>query len=134
MDTLPPSIRALARRLLAESQPAGEASSADIAVVSEKLRVELTRFAGASGFSSLLKRAVTLARAEVAELNHVRVTDDGHLEGLEHFAALPEALRQEAATAITAHVLGLLVVFIGEPLTQRLVRQLWPGTLPAEQN
>src|SRR5688572_2366080 len=132
MDTLSPSIRALARRLLAETQPAGEPSLPDFAIVSEKLRNELTRFAGVSGFSSLLQRAVTLARAEVAALNHVRVTEDGHLEGLEQFAALPITVRQDAATAVTAHVLGLLVVFIGETLTQRLVRQLWPGTSAGE--
>ena len=32
----------------------------------------------------------------------------------------------EAAVAITAHLLGLLVTFIGEPLTLRLVREAWP--------
>jgi hypothetical protein len=32
----------------------------------------------------------------------------------------------DAAVAITAQLLGLLVTFIGEPLTVRLVREAWP--------
>jgi len=34
----------------------------------------------------------------------------------------------EAAIAITAHLLGLLVTFIGESLALRLMGDAWPGT------
>ena len=35
----------------------------------------------------------------------------------------------DAAVAIIAHLLGLLVTFIGEPLTLRLVGEAWPDAL-----
>ena len=94
--------------------------------VCEKLRISLTRFVGADGFTALLRRALALARADVPSLQTVKVTADGRLEGLEEFAADSENAGVEAATAITAHLLGLLVTFIGEPLTLRLVREAWP--------
>jgi hypothetical protein len=50
------------------------------------------------------------------------------LEGLEALAASDPAVGIEAAVAITAHLLGLLVTLIGEPLTVRLVRDAWPDT------
>lgn len=100
--------------------------------VCEKLRLSLTRFAGADGFASLLRRSLTLARAEVPELRGVQINPDGSLEGLEQLAARewkPGSSWDggaEAAVAITAHLLGLLVTLIGRPLTLRLVREAWP--------
>ena len=88
--------------------------------------ISLTRFAGADGFASLLRRALALARAEVPSLQTVTVKPDGSLEGLEALAADATNAGPEAAVAITAHLLGLLVTFIGEPLTLRLVREAWP--------
>lgn len=102
--------------------------------VCEKLRLSLTRFAGADGFASLLRRALTLARREVPELGGVQINPDGSLAGLEQLAAgewKPGSDwhgEAEAAVAITAHLLGLLVTFIGEPLTLRLVHDAWPDT------
>lgn len=92
--------------------------------VCEKLRLSLTRFAGADGFASLLRRSLTLARAEVPELRDVQINPDGSLGGLEQLSAEGGA---EAAVAITAHLLWLLVTFIGRPLTLRLVREAWPA-------
>lgn len=40
----------------------------------------------------------------------------------------------EAAVAITAHLLGLLVAFIGVPLTVRLLRESWPDTIVSFKN
>jgi hypothetical protein len=126
MDALSPSIRALARTLLAEAQTGTNSDVHDVALVSEQLRISLTRFAGAVGFASLLQRAVALASAEVPALRTVSVNKDGRLEGLEQLATHAQRVREEAAVAITAHLLGLLVAFIGESLTQQLLRQLWP--------
>ena len=71
MNTPSASIRDRARRLLAV-EAANESTShprAHEAVrVCEKLRISLTRFAGADGFTSLLRRALALARAEVPAL------------------------------------------------------------------
>ena len=50
--------------------------------VCEKLRISLTRFAGADGFASLLRRALALARAENPSLQTVTVKPDGSLDGL----------------------------------------------------
>ena len=132
MDTPSPSTRDLARRLLAveaASQSAADPRVHEAVRVCEKLRVSLTRFAGVDGFRALLRRALALARAEVPALHGVTEKADGSMEGLEKVAA--DARNSgvgggDAAVAITAHLLGLLVTFIGEPLTVRLTREAWP--------
>ena len=121
--------RDLARRLLAVEAASKSAPNAHVheAVrVCEKLRISLTRFAGSDGFTSLLRRALTLARADEPLVETVKVKPDGSLEGLEALAVDPANRGPEAAVAIIAHLLGLLVTFIGEPLTLRLVREAWP--------
>ena len=123
-------MRDLARQLLAleaASPSATDAHAHEAVRVCEKVRISLTRFAGADGFTALLRRALALARADVPSLQTVKVTADGRLEGLEEFAADVGDAATEAATAITAHLLGLLATFIGEPLMLRLVREAWPG-------
>jgi hypothetical protein len=92
--------------------------------VCEKLRFTLTRFAGSDGFASLLQRAVALARAEVPSLRSVNIKSDGTIQGLEDLAA--DAGNDDPGVAIIAHLLGLLVTFIGESLTLRLIRDAWP--------
>lgn len=127
MNTPPDSIRHLARRLLATEAALGSAADApvhEVVRVSEKLRISLTRFAGSEGFVALLRRALVLAGAEVPSLRTVKVVGEGRLEGLDDLLA--EAGNAEAATAIIAHLLGLLVIFIGEHFTVRMVRETWP--------
>jgi hypothetical protein len=126
MDTPSPSMRDLARRLLAASQSTADSDTQQAVLVNEKLRTSLTQFAGADGFVALLRRALALASAEAPALKSASVTADGRLEGLEQLAILPGSVAGGAAVAITAHLLGLLVTFIGEPLTLRLVHEAWP--------
>lgn len=129
MDSPSASTRGLARRLLAIEAAGNSAADATVheAVrVIAKLRVSLTRFAGDDGFTSLLRRALSLARADVPGLHTVTLKPDGSLERLEALAAEAGHDGAEAAGAIIAHLLGLLVTFIGEPLTLRLVRDAWP--------
>ncbi|MEX0611764.1 MAG: hypothetical protein WD738_00900 [Pirellulales bacterium] len=129
MDTLQASMRELAQRLLAleaASQSAADAHVDEAVRVCEKLRISLTRFAGADGFTSLLRRALALARADFPAVETVKLKPDGSLEGFEMLAAGATNGRPEAAAAITTHLLGLLVLFIGEPQTLRLVREAWP--------
>jgi hypothetical protein len=129
MDTPSSSMRDLARRLLAASQTVSHPHVHEAVLVSDKLRISLTRFAGADGFTSLLRRALVLASAEVPSLKGVTVGADGRLEGFEKMAAdIGTSAAAAAAAAITAHLLGLLVTFIGEPLTLALVREAWPDT------
>jgi hypothetical protein len=136
MDTPSPSMRDLARRLLAleaASQSSTDAPAHEAMRVSEKLRTALTRFAGTDGFAALMRRALALARADVPALQTVKVTADGRLDGFEGGGSPAENFTIEAATAITAHLLGLLATFIGEPLTLRLVREAWPDAAWEEQ-
>ncbi|MEX2171722.1 MAG: hypothetical protein WD851_20555 [Pirellulales bacterium] len=122
-------MRVLARRLLAleaARQSATDARVHEAVEVCEKLRVSLTRFAGADGFNALLRRALALARAEIPGVHNIQVKAEGCLDGLEEFVAESGSVGVDAAVAITAHLLGLLVTLIGEPLTLRLVREAWP--------
>lgn len=132
MDTSSPATRDLARRLLAveaASQSATAARGHEAVRVLEKLRISLTRFAGADAFTALLRRALALASADVAALQTVKLQPDGSLEGMEALAVEATNGGSEAAVAISAHLLGLLVTFIGEPLTLRLVRAAWPDAM-----
>jgi len=130
MPTPSPSLRDLIRRLRGGSQSPSDAHVHEAAVVIEKLRIILTKFAGAEGFASLLRRALVLASADVPSVQNLKVGPEGRLEGFEKLAADPGAASagSEAAVAITSHLLGLLGTFIGEPLTLKLVREAWPDT------
>jgi len=127
MDKPSPTVRALAQRLLAFEAASEHAADAHEAVrVITKLRVSLTRFAGPEGSASLLRRALTLAGTEVPALRTVKLNPDGSLDGFEAIAIDAVAGRPDVAIAITAHLLVLLITFIGYPLTLRLVREAWP--------
>lgn len=95
--------------------------------VCEKLRQHLATFMGKTGFHTLLARALALASVEVPGLRAVRVKPDDSLEGLEELQQQldPDKLF-EGGVALLAQLLGLLVTFIGEVLTVRLVREIWP--------
>jgi hypothetical protein len=129
MDKPSSAIRDLAGRLLAASQTAADPHGHET-LVNEKLRISLTQFAGADGFAALLRRALALASAEVPALRSARVSADGRLEGLELLPGLSGSAGGEEAVALTAHLLGLLITFVGEPLTLRLVREAWPERAP----
>ena len=116
-------MRDLARRLLTASQTVSDPHVHEAVLVSEKLRISLTRFAGVDGFISLQRRALVLASADVPSLQSVKVGADGHLEGFEQLAA---DTGMDVAAAVTTQLLGLLVTFIGEALTLALVREAWP--------
>ncbi len=130
MSTASPEIQDLARRLLAIEAERDNSSSArvDVAMrVIEELRLRLIRLAGVDGFRSLLSRALTLAKAEVPSLNIVQVRADGSLEGFDGIVQRQEAgAAWQAGIVLVAHLLELLVTFIGAPLTLRLVRDKWP--------
>ena len=127
MDTPSASMRDLARRLLAANKVASGSQVDEAVVLIEKLRITLTKLAGSEGFTSLLRRALALARAEVPSLQNVKISADGRLDGFESVADTGAGeVGDEAAVAITAHLLGLLVTFIGEPLTLSLGRAASP--------
>ena len=95
--------------------------------VCEKLRPQLSTFLGKVGFSALLSRALVLAADDAAWLRAVHVDANGSLKGSDEPAAPVGAHERLAGgTLLLAHLLGLLVTFIGEELTLRLVREVWP--------
>ena len=98
----------------------------------ERLRPYLTSLMGKDGFHALLSRAVSVAQSEVAALSSVTVSPDGSLSTTLHGAEVSEDSHEaaEGGVVILAQLLGLLVAFIGENLTLRIVRDLWPSLSP----
>lgn len=114
-----PAIQDLSKRILAE-----EAHTPFSAF--EKLRQHLAKLVGIAGFHSLLARSLVLATPKALWLLGVRVGSDGTLEDFHEGDPLSEALVAEGCTALLAQFLALLVTFIGESLTLRLVQEIWP--------
>lgn len=123
-----PELRTAAERLLALEAGAGQRAVAKLpaaARVNERLRQVLSTLLGAAGFRALLARALTLAKAEAPELSAVQVEADGSLAGL----SVDESGKRHFANGevvLVAHLLGLLVIFVGEALMLRLVNDMWP--------
>lgn len=132
VNTPSPSMGDLARRLVAASQLASRSDARAAGLVNDNLRVCVIRFAGADGFASLLRRAVTLAAAQMSAVRGANVGSDVRIEDVEEILTGQESALQESAFAITAQLLELLVTFIGEPLTRRLVREACPEISPEE--
>ncbi len=135
MNAATPAIQDLARRVLAleAARDSSDGRGGEAMQVCEKLRVPLAKLVGVAGFRSLMGRSLALATAEVPWLDSVQVRADGSLEGFDA-ARRPRdgAPDGEAGVAIVGQLLGLLVTFIGEPLTLRLVRDAWPD-VPADE-
>jgi hypothetical protein len=138
-------MRDLADRLLAYEANLGKALGSPepaMLVVYEKLRRSLCEFAGVAGFLSLASRAMTLAKAEEPRVGEVQISGDGSLHGLgkmEH----PTGLAKDGADGcaggggveiLIIHILGLLLIFLGESLTLSLLRVQWPGAALDDSN
>jgi hypothetical protein len=122
--------RNLAQRLLAYEAVGDENSAPSESAASRvcaKLRGPLITLAGVAGFRSLLSRALTLARAEVPSLSAVQVAADGSLRGLDVLVSQTDKEHaREGGAILIAQLVGLLLTFIGEGLTIRLVQDVWP--------
>jgi hypothetical protein len=130
MQAATPKMRKLAERLIVEEaklHKPGDAKAKETFAVSARLRPQLTVLMGAAGYRAVVSRAMTLASAELKWLGEVRVDPDGSLQGLEELAAkFPAGAVAQGRVTQLAHLLELLVSFIGEGLTTRLVRELYP--------
>ena len=69
-----------------------------------------------------------MAKTHDPGISAIQVKPDGSLEGLSELHEDGEAA--EAGVMLIAQLLGLLGLFIGENLVQRLVLDVWPD-LPA---
>ena len=130
MSRATPQMRKFAKRLIV-CETGGNKSSATKGAaafpIPAKLRPQLTTLMGNGGFRALLSRALVLAQADVPWLCAVTVKTDGTLGGLEKIHAQPEPYELlEGRIVLLAELLGLMIAFIGESLTLRLVREVWP--------
>ncbi|HWW82406.1 MAG TPA: hypothetical protein VNZ26_02325 [Vicinamibacterales bacterium] len=126
------ALRRLALHVLA--QHAGPAAGAEALVAAARRAYDdLVRVSapliGQVGVDALTGRALHLAQREYPWLVHTREPErwDGP------FAQIIFCLERqnpevatEAAATVFASFIGLLITFIGEPLTVRLLRQAWP--------
>lgn len=116
-----PSLRKLAPQLLIGEGRWGptDEQAGKMVQVFERLQFAFAMFAGADGFTSLIRRALVLAVARDPSLREITVGANGSLQGLEQAS-------HDAVLAIIEQFLGLLVTFVGESLTLRLVGSAWP--------
>jgi hypothetical protein len=125
-----PESRYLAQRLLTYEAVAGKNSEPTESAtfrVCAKLRRPLITLAGVAGFRSLLSRALTLARAEAPSLSAVQIAADGSLVGLDKLEPqIDKDQARETGIILIAQLIGLLLTFIGEGLTLRMVQDVWP--------
>ena len=126
---LPLATRDLARRLLADEAAASKSSlstESAVLLVYEKLRRSLCALAGTVGFRSLASRALTLAKVEAPSLSAMQVMADGALQVLGEPESRSNPYQpDEGGVILLAQLLGLLITFIGETLTLRLVQDTW---------
>lgn len=130
MSRATPQMREFAAHLIAYETRVNKSSGATTPAASpvcEKLRPHLATMIGNTGVRALLSRALAQAGAEVPSLQALQIKVDGSLE---HSGELevqddPEALAK-GSVVLVAQLLGLLIAFIGETLTLRLVREVWP--------
>ena len=130
MSRAAPKMRDFAERLIAYETRRNRSSATKTPVaclVIEKLRPQLATLMGNIGFRALLSRTLALANPECPWLRAVQVKAEGSLEGLDELGTQvdPDDVF-EGCAVLLAQMLGLLVAFIGEDLTLRLVREVWP--------
>jgi hypothetical protein len=124
-----PISREIARQLLAyESVERGSSVDGLAAVqVCDRLRQPLSILMGPAAFRSLLGRALTLAKRNAGNLEDVKVKDNGLLEGLNEGV-------NGAGLVIVASLVALLMTFIGQPITLRLLHDVWPTLANDDSN
>jgi hypothetical protein len=133
-----PEMRDLARCLLTYEASAGKVyESKELATlrVYEKLRQSLIGTTGVAGFHAIASRALALARDEAPGLNAAQVAVDGSLVALSESGAqvdmdknqTGEYQPNEGGVILIARLFELLLAFLGETLTLRLLQDAWPA-------
>jgi hypothetical protein len=127
-----PTLRQLALKALA--QRAGSAAGAGaLAAAAQRAYDDLaqvsTPLIGQVGVDALTGRTLYLAQRKYPWLIHTREPDEWKGPFAQIVFCLERqdpAVATEAAGAVLTTLTGLLVTFIGEPLTTRLLRKAWP--------
>jgi hypothetical protein len=121
----PQQTRELAQRLIAYEGAASNTSEPmELAAfrVCDTLRQPVCALTGVDGFRPLLSRALALARAEAPILSALQVAADGSLQGLDELGRqIDKDQVREGGAILIAQLIGLLLTFIGEAMTSRLV-------------
>ena len=131
--TAAPEMRDLAHRLItyeADASRGSEPTESPTLRVYEKLRHSLVEFVGVSGFQSLAMRALTLTRHDAADLDGIRIAQNGSLEGLGAIDTQTDTDMErggDVGLLLIGRLLGLLRMFLGEALTLSLLRTAWPS-------
>lgn len=130
MSRATPRTRELAGRLIACETPGKKSLETKTPAafrVCEKLRPYLATLMGRTGYHALLSRALAVTNAEDAWLRTVHVNADGSLgEPEKPEVPVNAEERTEGSIVLVSQLLGLLVAFIGENMTARMVREVWP--------
>jgi hypothetical protein len=126
----------LATALLAHEASGGADARADAAGrVYDKLHAHLTPLIGKTGVELLLVRSAKLVPGELQFLTEASILDGA--DRLRDLLRPPApALALESATCLFANFFGLLMTFIGERLTNQILRSAWPtlvGVASAEE-
>jgi hypothetical protein len=127
-----PALRQLALKALA--QRAGSAAgAAALAAAAQRAYDDLAQVSapliGQVGVDALTGRTLYLAQRKYAWLVHTREPEQWKGPFAQIVFCLERqdrAVATEAAGAVLTILTGLLVTFIGEPLTARLLRKAWP--------
>lgn len=125
-------MRHVAERLVAyetRDRKSAETSRQAMFLVGEQLPSQLATLLGNVAVRALLSRALALASTEVPWLRAVHVAADGSFHGLSENGAHDADEMREGRVVVLAQLLGLLVAFIGDELTLRLLRDVWPKPL-----
>jgi len=121
----------VANRLIANEireNESPEIKTSEAFYAGEKLRPHLTALTGEGGFRALLLRTLALTYPKFPKLRAVHVNADGSLAGWEELCSqLSPAELFDSRVYLLAELLGLLVAFIGEEITQGLIREIWPN-------
>jgi hypothetical protein len=126
------ALRQLALQVLTQrvsSVPGGDALAAAARSTYDDLAHVCSPLIGQVGVDALTARALYLAQQEYSWLVDVREPEhakEPFVPVLARLAGQDPTVATEGAAAVFAMLVGLLLTFIGKPLTARLIRKAWP--------
>lgn len=137
IQAIPPSIMELARQLLsfeATQCPGQDTSGRAIENIYIKLGARLTVLIGQRGFVALVERALHLARRETPTLAALSIDPHppNNLAGAREVANVRADDAETPFVGVVAHLIWLLMSFIGEHLSMQLIFGIWPHLVPDE--
>jgi len=110
------------RTVDANQRPDAQIDLAELVV--GKLSAQVTVLVTEAGYRALLSRALRLAQADFPLLGGVEVgTVGAYFDGRRVVGA---GVSEDSVVALIGTLIGLLATFIGDDLTDNLIRDAWP--------